>query len=45
MPPHKTYPSDVREEGWVFVALCVSVLTLDALQRKHDLRAVCNAPR
>jgi transposase len=45
MPPHKTYPSDVGDDAWAFVAPFVSVLTRDAPQRKHDLRAVCNAPR
>ena len=44
-PPHKGYPSDVSDDEWAFVAPYLTLLALDALQRKHDLRAVFNALR
>ncbi len=34
------YPSDVSDADWEFVAPSLTVMALDALQRKHDLRAV-----
>jgi transposase len=43
--PHKAYPSDVSDDEWAFVAPYLTLLALDALQRKHDLRAVFNALR
>jgi transposase len=45
IPPHKAYPSDVSDDEWAFVAPYLTLLALNALQRKHDLRAVFNALR
>ncbi len=44
-PPPIRYPSDVSADEWAFVAPYLSLLALDALQRKHDLREVFNAVR
>src|SRR5258706_13773349 len=41
----KPYPSDVSDEEWEFGAPYLTLLTLDALQRKYDLREVFNAAR
>jgi transposase len=41
----KRYPSDVSDEEWAFVAAYLTLLPLDAQQRKHDLREVFNALR
>lgn len=43
--PRKAYPSDVSDDEWEFVAPYLALMSLDALQRKHDLRAVFNAVR
>src|SRR5258707_4030277 len=46
MPPtRKAYPSDVSDDEWEFVAPYLTLMALDALQRKYDLRAVFNALR
>ncbi len=45
VPPRKPYPSDVSDAEWEFVAPYLTLLALDALQRKHDLREVFNALR
>jgi transposase len=41
--PRKPYPSDVTDEEWAFVAPYLTLMTLAAPQRKHDLREVLNA--
>lgn len=41
--PRKPYPSDVTDEEWAFVAPYLTLMVLDAPQRKHDLREVFNA--
>ncbi len=46
--PRKPYPSDVSDvsdEEWAFVAPYLALIREDALQRRHDLREVCNALR
>jgi transposase len=44
-PTRKPYPSDVSDDEWAFAAPYLTLMTPDALQRKHDLRAVFNALR
>jgi transposase len=39
------YPSDVSDEEWVFVAPYLTLLPLDASQRKYSLREVLDALR
>jgi transposase len=41
----KSYPSDVSDGEWAFVVPYLTLLPLDAEQRKHDLREVFNALR
>ncbi len=41
----KTYPSDVSDEEWSFAAPYLSLMTPDALQRKHEVREVFDALR
>jgi len=41
----KPYPSDVSDEEWAFVAPYLTLMSLDAPQRQHDLREVFNALR
>ncbi len=41
----QAYPSDVRDEEWAFVVPYLTLLSLDAAQRQHDLREVFNALR
>lgn len=41
----KPYPSDVSEEEWAFAAPYLTLLPLDAAQRRHDLREIFNAVR
>src|SRR5512143_2599318 len=41
----KSYPSDVSDAEWVFVALYLALLPADAVQRRHDWREVFNALR
>jgi transposase len=43
--PRKPYPTDVRDEEWVFVVPDLTLMTEAAPQRRHDLREVCNAWR
>jgi transposase len=43
--PRKLYPSDVSDGEWAFVVPYLTLLPLDAEQRKHDLREVVNALR
>ena len=39
------YPSDVSDEEWAFVLPYLTLMTLEAPQRQHDLREVFNALR
>jgi transposase len=41
----KNYPSDVSDEEWEFVMPYLTLMTLQAPQRNHDLREVFNALR
>jgi transposase len=41
----KPYPSDVSDEEWAFVVPYLTLLTLEAPQRQHNLREVFNALR
>jgi transposase len=41
----KPYPSDVTDDEWAFAAPYLALMTLDAPQRRHDLREVFNALR
>jgi transposase len=41
----RRYPSDVSDEEWAFVAPYLTLLPLEAGQRRHDLREVFNAVR
>jgi transposase len=45
MSTRKPYPSDVTDDEWALVAPYLSLLSEDALQRKHDLREVYNGLR
>ena len=45
METRKPYPSDVNDDEWTFVAPYLTLMTLDAAQREHDLRDVFNALR
>ena len=40
-----SYPTDTTEEEWAFAAPYLTLLPLDAGQRRHDLRAVFDALR
>src|SRR5918998_5729811 len=40
-----SYPTDCTEEEWAFVAPYLTLLPLEAGQRRHDLRAVFDALR
>jgi transposase len=44
-PSRKPYPSDVSADEWEFVAPYLSLLALDALQRRYALREVFTAVR
>ena len=41
----QSYPSDVSDAEWAFVAPYLALLPLDTAQRRHDLREVFNALR
>jgi transposase len=41
----KPYPSDVSDDEWAFVAPYLPLMTEEAPQREHSLRAVCNGLR
>src|SRR5512145_3099925 len=41
----KTYPSDVTDDEWAFVAPYLTLMTEDAPQREHSLREVFNGLR
>src|SRR4028118_68589 len=41
----KSYPSDVSDDEWAFVAPYLTLMTEDAPQRDHSLREVFNGLR
>src|SRR5215510_3738920 len=41
----KTYPTDVSDEAWAFVAPYVTLMTEEAPQRDHSLREILNGLR
>jgi len=41
----KTYPSDITDDEWAFVAPYLTLMKEDAPQREHDLRAVFDGLR
>ena len=41
----KSYPSDVSDEEWAFVAPYLTLMTEEAPQREHSLREVFNGLR
>ena len=43
--PRKPYPTDVSDDEWAFVVPYLTLMTEDALQRRHNLREVFNAVR
>jgi transposase len=43
MQSRRPYPTDVSDYEWAFVAPYLTLMTLDAPQRDHDLREVLNA--
>ena len=43
--PYSSYPSDVSDDEWAFVAPYITLMTEDAPQRRHPLRAIFNALR
>ena len=45
MAPTRSYPSDVKDEEWAFVAPYLALVREDAPQRQHPLRALFNALR
>lgn len=45
MKERKTYPSDVSDEEWAFVAPYLTLMTEEAPQRTHALREVFNGMR
>lgn len=45
MAPTRSYPSDVNDDEWAFVAPYLALLREDAPQRRHPLRALFNALR
>jgi transposase len=45
MDTRKPYPTDVSDDEWAFVAPYLTLLPLEAEQRRHDLRDVFNALR
>ena len=45
MEKRRPYPSDVTDEEWSFVAPYLTLMDLDAPQRRHDLRELFNALR
>jgi transposase len=44
-PTRKSYPTDVSDEEWAFVAPYLSLMSEEAPQRRHDLREVFNGLR
>jgi transposase len=43
--PRKPYPTDVSDDEWAFAAPYLTLMTLEAPQRVHDLREVFDALR
>jgi transposase len=43
--PRKSYPSDISDDEWAFVAAYLTLMDPEAPQRQHDLREVFNALR
>ena len=43
--PRKTYPSDISDDEWTFVAPYLTLMDPEAPQRQHDLREVFNGLR
>ncbi len=41
----KSYPTDVADDEWALVAPYLTLMTLDAPQRRHDPREIFNALR
>lgn len=41
----KSYPSDVSDEGWAFIAPYLTLMTQEAPQREHNLRELFNGLR
>ncbi len=44
-PERKSYPCDVSDDEWAFVAPYLTLMTQDAPQREHPLREVFNGAR
>ena len=45
MAPLRSYPSDVKDDEWAFVAPYLALVREDAPQRRHPVRALFNALR
>ena len=45
LPSRKSYPSDVLDDEWDFIAPYLTLVRADSPQRTHDLREVFNALR
>jgi len=45
MKTRKSYPSDISDEEWAFVAPYLTLMKEDAPQREHSLRVVFNGLR
>lgn len=45
MLPCRPYPSAIADAEWAFIAPSMALPAPDALQRKHKLHGVLNAPR
>jgi len=44
-PTRKPYPSDGSDDDWAFIAVYLTLMAPDALQRRHALREAFNALR
>lgn len=44
-PARRSYPSDVSDDEWAFVAPYLTLMTAEAPQREHALREVFNGLR
>lgn len=45
MKPRKPYPTDISDEEWAFAAPYLTLMNVQAPQRKYELRAMFNALR
>ncbi|SYZ51411.1 IS5 family transposase [Xanthomonas arboricola pv. juglandis] len=45
MKPRKPYPTDISDEEWAFAAPYLTLVDVQALQRKYALRAMFSALR